>query len=193
MWLLQLLTISIRTALPLGWPHGEHHAHLIHLLLSYSLRTPGTGVADNVTVILGEEDEVQPDVVLRVVQEKRGRSQLTREKFVQGPPELVAEIAGSSRAIDLHLKKNRYAQAGITEYVVVCLEPRQLYWFDLQKQSRLPPSADGIIKSNIFPGLWIHAQGLLRLDNRSTTKALERGLQSPQHHDFVSEIAGESR
>lgn len=171
---------------PLGWSHGTHHARLIGLFDTYSIHTPGTEVGDNATVMLSEDDEVQPDVVLRTVQERGGQSKLNGKGYVEGAPELVAEVANSSKAIDLHLKKERYALAGVLEYLVVCLQPKRLYWFDLQNNKELAASVDGVFRSSVFPGLWIHANGLLRLEHELTTTALNQGLQSREHTEFIA-------
>jgi hypothetical protein len=50
---------------------------------------------------------------------------------VRGAAELLAEIAYSSVAIDLHLKKDDYQKAGVREYLVVCVrEPEyaNIWW-----------------------------------------------------------------
>jgi Uma2 family endonuclease len=173
---------------PLGWSHGKSHAAVILLLGSYSRHTPGTEVGDNATVILSEEDEVQPDVVLRTVHERGGQSRLTRKDFVKGAPELVAEVANSSKAIDLHLKKERYAMAGVLEYIVVCLKPKRIYWFDLAKNLELTAGNDGVFRSKVFPGLWIHGEGLLQLDHDLTISVLDQGLHSADHQEFVTKL-----
>lgn len=170
---------------PLGYPHGTTHVRLGHLVQSYVMETPGVEAADNATVILGDEDEVQPDLILRVISGGHSRS----AKYVEGAPELVAEIAHSSRAIDLHLKKQRYAQAGVREYIVVTLDPEKLYWFDMQNNVELSADAEGITRSAAFPGLWIHGQGLLDSDHKLTAQALTAGLQSSEHQKFVVQLA----
>lgn len=171
---------------PLGYPHGRSDSRLNYLFETYVIATPGVEAASNATVILGDEDEVQPDLVLRVANRHKGQSRAA--KYIKGAPELVAEIAHSSRAIDLHFKKERYALAGVLEYVVVSLEPKKLYWFDLQKNAELPTDVDGIIRSMVFPGLWIHAQGLLDLDHVQTTDALNSGLQSAEYKQYKTKL-----
>ncbi|HEY9867887.1 MAG TPA: Uma2 family endonuclease [Candidatus Obscuribacterales bacterium] len=173
---------------PLGWSHGTSHVSLGSLLHRYAIRTPGVEVGDNASVFLSDEDEVQPDLVLRTVQMCGGTSRLTDDDYVEGPPELVAEVASSSRAIDLHLKKERYALAGVREYIVLCLCPKQLYWFDLQRQVELKPDKNGIFRSVIFPGLWIHGEGLLQGEHELTARALDRGLRSADHKRFVCQL-----
>lgn len=176
---------------PLGYPHGTNHIRLAFLMESYVCATPGVEAADNATVILSDEDEVQPDLILRVVNRCRGRSHAT--KYVEGAPELVAEIAHSSRAIDLHLKKQRYADTGVLEYIVVVLEPARVHWFDMQKDIELSPDENGIIRSSVFPGLWIDTQGLLETDRERTRAALMTGLQSREHAQFVLKLAKPAR
>lgn len=173
---------------PLAYSHGKNHIKLAYLFETYSRATPGTEVADNVSVFLSEEDEVQPDLVLRTIQKCGGKSRLTDDDYVEGAPELVAEVANSSRAIDLHLKKERYAAAGVLEYIVLCLRPKRLHWFDLPGRQMLKPDTDGIFRSVIFPGLWIHGDGLLKFDDEVTHAALQGGLQSPEHEKFVSRL-----
>lgn len=139
---------------PPGWPHAENDAQLGHLLTHYAVLTEGLSAAHSPSVILSDNDEVQPDVVLRIKPEL-GRSKNAKGEFpyVLGAPELVAEVAHSSRAIDLHLKKDRYSLGQVPEYIILCLKPPHFYWFDLSMQDELKPCDDGIWCSRIFPGL----------------------------------------
>ncbi len=170
---------------PVSWYHSKHHIRLAFLLETYSSKTPNTELGDNATVILSEDDEVQPDLTLLIASNKGGHSRLSKNGYVEGPPELVAEIAYSSRAIDLHLKKERYAVAGVLEYIVVCLQPKKVYWFDLKEKKTLSADTDGVLRSSIFPGLWIHEQGLLQDNRRLTLKTLKQGLLSSEHAEFA--------
>ncbi|HEY9870195.1 MAG TPA: Uma2 family endonuclease [Candidatus Obscuribacterales bacterium] len=174
---------------PATYFHGSHLSHLAYLLESYSVATPGTGVAGDATLILSDEDEPQPDLMLRISEEHGGQSRISKDGYVEGAPELVAEIAYSSRAIDLHLKRERYALAGVIEYLVVCLEPERIYWFDLRSGTELQSDRKGIIRSQTFPGLWIHEDGLLKLDRDATSNALKRGLKTSEHKEFVAGLA----
>lgn len=178
---------------PLGYSHGTNHGRLGSLFDIYSIHTPGTGMADNATVMLSEEDEVQPDLILRIIEELGGKSRLTGDGYLAGAPELVAEVAHSSRAIDLHLKKERYALAGVLEYFVLCLAPKQIHWFDLDGRKELTAGRDGVFRSAVFPGLWIHAESLLQRDGELSLQVLNRGLQSPEHKEFVAELAKRKR
>lgn len=168
---------------PVSYAHGEHHSQLNHLLRMYSIGTPHVGLTDNASVFLSDEDELQPDLTLRLSEKFGGKSVLNKKGFIVGAPELVAEIAYSSRAIDLHFKKSRYKLAGVTEYIVVCLEPKRFYWFDLNAGTELEAKR-GITRSAVFPGLWLHGEALLELDDLAADDILNRGLKSQEHKRF---------
>jgi Uma2 family endonuclease len=153
-------------------------------------------------VILSSEDEVQPDGILLILPGFGGKSQFAAKRssksrtpvqYVKGPPELVAEIADTSRRIDLGKKKNRYACCGITEYIVMSVRPKRLYWFNLQTGHELKADSDGIFRSEVFPGLWIHAKALLDHDGLQSMKTLEQGLASDEHAQFVAKLAAARR
>jgi Putative restriction endonuclease len=194
----ELIAGVVHEPSPLGLPHGKMHPRLSSILDRYMINTPGVEIADNVTVILSNKDEVQPDVLLRILPDYGGQSQnvqlaslRTQSKvpYVKGAPELVAEIAHSSRDIDLHAKKDRYALAGVCEYIIVCLQPEQIYWFYLRSGQQLIADRDGIFRSIIFPGLWIHGSALLKLDGDRSMSALDEGLASHDHSQFVLKLA----
>jgi Uma2 family endonuclease len=73
--------------------HGRQHSSLSGWLVVYSASTPGVAVGDNTTVRLDLGNEPQPDVLLRIT--TGGQSHVTTDGFIEGPPELVAEVASS--------------------------------------------------------------------------------------------------
>lgn len=181
----ELIGGIVYVASPLKLPHGKFHLTLGSLFCAYETATSGTIAADNVSVFLSEEDEVQPDLVLFLRNEVGGQAIETADEYVKGAPELVAEIANSSRAIDLHRKKQSYEMAGVREYIVLSLKPLQLHWFDLNTGDRMKADERGIIRSKIFPGLWIHDEALLKRDALKLTETLAAGLKSEEHRIFA--------
>jgi hypothetical protein len=101
---------------------------------------------------------------------------------------LIAEIAVSSRAIDLHAKRDAYKDAGVVEYLVVSVESRELFWFHFPDDIRLSPDRKGVIRSKVFPGLWVHAQALLDLDSAKLREVIELGIASRAHAAFVRKL-----
>ncbi len=88
--------------------HGEPHSWILAWLGLYSAFTPGVRVADNATVRLDEDNEPQPDALLRIEPEAGGSSRLDSDDYLEGAPELIVEVAGSSVARDLHEKRRAY-------------------------------------------------------------------------------------
>lgn len=173
---------------PLKRRHGISHPFLTSLFVAYAARTSGVECGDNVTIVLAEDSEPQPDLYLRILPEYGGQSGTTEDDYVEGPPELVAEIAHSSRALDLHGKYEDYARYGVREYLVLSLEDNQLRWFDLQVDCELQVEKDGILRMRTFPGLWIHRDALLAKDHQRLMETLEQGLSSPEHGDFIKRL-----
>lgn len=180
----ELIGGIVYVASPLKRPHGTNHLPLGTLFCTYELNTPGVESGDNTTILLGGEAEPQPDLYLRLLPEHGGQSRTTPDEYVEGAPELVAEIAHSSEAIDLHAKRHDYARYGVREYLVLCLRERQLRWFDLRADRELAADADGIIRVRCFPGLWIDVEALLAKDPRMLG-VLQQGLATAEHAAFV--------
>jgi len=90
---------------PVRWSnHGEKHASLVVWLGYYRAAVPGVRVADNASVGLDDENAVQPDVTMMLEGRHGGRATITPADYVEGSPELVAEVAASSASVDTHEK-----------------------------------------------------------------------------------------
>ena len=76
----------------------------------------GEVFAGPVDVLFGEGDYLQPDIVFV----GRARAHLLSDRGVEGPPDLVVEIASPSTAErDRGIKLDRYRLFGVAEYWVV--------------------------------------------------------------------------
>jgi hypothetical protein len=180
-------------ASPARLRHGKYHTQLSGPLLLYESETPGVEAFSDATTILGEKSEPQPDLALRILPEYGGQSRTTKRGYVAGPPELLAEIAYSSRAIDLHLKKADYERAGVLEYLVLCVEEEQLHWFRLKSGRRILSDSEGIYRSRVFPGLWIDGPALLAGKSARVLQNVRSGLASPEHAAFVKRLQAAHR
>jgi Uma2 family endonuclease len=165
--------------------HGRQHAALSYWLSAYSASTPGLEVSDNATVRLDLDNEPQPDLLLRIV--PGGQSHVDPGGFIDGAPELVAEIASSSAAYDLHQKLNVYRRHGVREYIVWRVLEQGIDWFVLRDGSyeRLHTDDISVFRSEVFPGLWLDATAMIRGDMATVLKVLEKGLASGEHEVFV--------
>jgi Uma2 family endonuclease len=93
---------------PVSLEHAEPHSRIITLLGTYLGVTPGTHLADNVTIRLDLDNEAQPDASLWLDEEVGGKARATEEGYLSGSPELIVEVAASSAAYDLHEKQRVY-------------------------------------------------------------------------------------
>jgi len=177
---------------PVSWQsHGCPHVSLAGLLGYYKAFTPGVDAGDNATVRLDQHNVPQPDVTLIIREECGGRARISADDYLEGAPELVAEVAASSLNIDVNAKLRVYQRNGIAEYILRRVEEEKLDWFILASGAyqRLVPDTDGVFRSRIFPGLWIDFPALLRDDGTAGFSTLARGLASPEHAAFVQHLA----
>ncbi|HAA26656.1 MAG TPA: hypothetical protein DCE56_01950 [Cyanobacteria bacterium UBA8553] len=170
--------------------HGKPHAEIIGWLLVYEAATVGVYLADNTTVRLDADNEPQPDALLRIEPEVGGNSRISDDDYVEGTPELVAEIAASSASYDLNDKLNAYRRNGVQEYIVWQIYENRLDWFRLQegRYVALHPDEAGIIRSEIFPGLWLAVNALREGDMAGVLAVLQQGLQTAEHQAFVERL-----
>jgi len=168
--------------------HGRLHSALNGWLVVYSASTPGVGVGDNTTVRLDLDNELQPDVLLRLT--NGGQSRVAADGFIEGPPELVVEVASSSVAYDLHQKLDVYRRHGVRECIVWRTVNNAIDWFVLRDghYERLSPSEAEIYKSEIFPGLWLDTAAMLQGGLAGVLKTLGEGIASLEHEEFVQRM-----
>ncbi|GAB4372079.1 MAG: Uma2 family endonuclease [Elainellaceae cyanobacterium] len=171
-------------------PHAEPHSRLVTWLGTYAAFTPGTMSGIEPTVRLDLDNEPQPDIVLILDEAVGGQARLTQDGYLEGVPELMVEIAASSAAIDLGNKKQAYRRNRVKEYIVWKVFENELDWCQLVEGEyrSLSPDADGIIRSQMFPGLWLAVNDLLSNRMVQVLTVLQAGLQSPEHAAFVEQL-----
>ncbi len=180
--------------------HGRPHAQIMAWLGAYWIATPGVDLADNSTVYLDANNDLQPDALLRLEPAQGGRSRIIDKGYVEGPPELIVEIAGTSADYDLQDKFEIYQRCGVQEYIVWQTQEKRLDWFQARfhRDSRqlingeyvaLIPDAEGVIESRVFPGLCLAVTALLAGDWTQVSSELQTGLQTAAHGAFVERLA----
>ncbi len=157
--------------------HGQPHANIIGWLWFYAIATPKVELGDNPTVRLDLDNVPQPDAVLLI---DGGQARISEDDYVEGAPELIVEIAASSAAYDLYDKKRAYRRNGVREYLVWRVYDRQLDWFSLEagEYNLLEPDAEGVVRSQVFPGLWLATSQLLSGKMNEVLAVLQQGLNS---------------
>lgn len=169
--------------------HGAPHANIMTWLGFYKAYTNGVQIGDNCTVRLDPENEPQPDALLRI--EKGGQSLITEDGYVEGAPELIVEIAASTVSIDLHDKLKAYRRNQVKEYLVWRVDDNEIDWFRLKEEKYIKLQADekGIIESEIYPGLWLDVNSLLKGDLATVLNVLQQGINTSEHKKFAEELS----
>ena len=178
---------------PLSVEHAVMDSDVGGWLLAYRSATPGTESGHNATSLIREETP-QPDNFLRILPEYGGGSRI-EGKYLGGRPELLVEICGSSASYDLHDKLELYQAARIPEYLAVLLFEKEVRWHRLlgRRYKLLSPDRDGLLRSRVFPGLWLDSKALLEGNIQQVLARLQEGLNSPEHKRFVAKLARRKR
>jgi Uma2 family endonuclease len=167
--------------------HSEEHLNLAGIFMVYAANTLGTEAGDNGSIRVDDENMPQPDLFVRLDSRIGGQSTIDPDGYVQGIPELAAEISASSASYDLHEKRRIYEQGGIKEYIVwKTLEPGFVFFRNengVLHENEL--GTDGVFRSQTFPGLWIDALNLTNRKPAKALKTLQQGLDSSEHAEFI--------
>jgi len=169
--------------------HGEPHGNIITWLGLYAAGTPGVRLANNATVRLDLENEVQPDALLRLEPGRGGRARIAPDDYLEGAPELVVEVAASSAAYDVHAKRRVYQRSGVQEYLALQVYEQVVDWWALADgvYTSLAADAAGIWRSEQFPGLWFDAAAFWAGDLAALLRTLQAGLATVEHAAFATE------
>ncbi len=173
--------------------HSEPDSFAQGWLFNYAIATPGTKSAVNATTKLGAKDVPQPDGLLRILPGFGGQTRVEK-KILVGAPELGFEVAASSASIDANAKKDSYLDSGMREYVLWRTISGKIDWWKLENGEfvEIEPGEDGILRSEVFPGLWLDPAAMLKEDGSQMMEVLQHGLASPEHAAFVKNLAKRS-
>ena len=147
-------------------PHGKSYGLISTWIGTYAMQHPTLQVSSGGTVVLDEENVVQPDVLLFRPNDSRDGVHVGDDDYVHGPPDLVCEVAATVASIDAHAKAEAYHAAGVREYLLWRAEERRVDLFERAERRfrRIETDADGIVESRVFPCLRSDVPALLRDD-----------------------------
>lgn len=187
----ELIEGIVFMAPPISDTHSEHHDRLHHWLSLYARATPGVASRITPSLRLDNRNEYQPDCLLRIENPALGSSRVSTDGYLEGAPELVAEIAVSSADYDAHEKRQVYERLGVREYLLWRVMDARCDWLMFCDGEFVPllPRADGVTCSQSLPGLWLDLRALLAGDEKRLLTVLNRGLQSAEHAAFAKKLA----
>ncbi len=192
----ELIEGEVHMASPVRYrSHGRPHSRMTSLLTSYADATPNTDCVADVTFRMDEDNEPQPDVALFIEPEAGGQPQVAADDILEAAPELIVEVSASTVSVDLHKKLNIYRRNGVREYLVWRVLDQAFDWFywDAGQYIRQQPDAKGILRSRVFPGLWLNVKALLKGEAKQVWDTLQQGLASKEHAAFVKQLKAKRR
>jgi hypothetical protein len=169
---------------------AKARAEIVGWLGRYTVNTPRTTVGVKPSLRLDLDNKPQPVAVLIIEPSFGGRVRFSEDDILEGSPELVVEVAASSTAIDLGDKKRAYRRSGVQEYIVWQVYDQKIDWFQLQDGDyvSLAPDEQGVVHSQVFPGLWLNVEAMLQGDMRSVLAVLQMGIDTKTHQAFVQQL-----
>ena len=170
--------------------HSVPHQRINTWVGVYCAETPGVLAGDNGTLRLDNDNEPQPDISVWIDETLGGQATVSDDDYLEGAPELLVEVAASTAAYDLHDKFHAYRRNGIQEYLVLQVYERQAVWYRWQEgaYSPLAPDEQGVLRSQIFPGLWLDPARFWAGDLAGVLAVLRQGLASAEHATFVQTL-----
>jgi Uma2 family endonuclease len=171
--------------------HAEPHSDLIAWLNVYRARTRGLRIGTSATTKLDLDNDFQPDVILLIPRALGGQAEVDANGYVAGSPELAAEVSASTASMDMQTKKNVYRRNGVREYLVWKVMDEEIVWFVLQGSEYvlMIPDAAGIVRSTVYPGLWLDVPAMLEGNLERVLEVLQQGLATPEHAEFARDLA----
>jgi Uma2 family endonuclease len=186
----ELIDGVVHVPSPVSREHGNLDSLIHWWLVHYAHATPGcTGGSNSTWLML--DSAPQPDAYLRILPSHGGQSG-DEKRFCTGAPELAVEVCLTSTEVDFGPKRKLYQRAGVREYITIETFGNRLIWRMLDENGvyisqEVPP--DGILRSQVFPGLWLDVAAFWADDGAKMLAALNAGLASEDHQKFVARLA----
>ena len=179
---------------PLSDIHSDFQSRLNGWLIFYEQATPGCTARSSGTWLMSKESVPQPDLSLRILAENGGQSRLEGE-YPAGAPELIVEISHTTSSRDLGVKFRLYQRSGVCEHLIVRPKRRQVIWQELIEGGyrEIPAGQDGILRSRVFPGLWLDTAALWKRDFAGLAAAVQQGLETGEHAEFLRKLGSAKR
>ncbi len=174
---------------PVGLAHGSLSSRVIFWIAYYAQATAGCEAGSRTTWLM-LDSVPQPDVYLRISPAHGGQSR-NEGLYCGGAPGLVAETCETCTEVDFGPKMRLYQRAGVREYITFEALVRRMTWRVLgdgvYMLKETPP--DGILRSEVFPGLWLDVEAFWAEDRAKVGAVAEAGLAWEEHRLFVERLA----
>lgn len=148
-------------------------------------------IADNATIRLDIDNEPQPDAILFIRPELGGSARIDAYDYINGSPEFVAEVSSTTIAYDRGPKLRTFLRHEIPEYLIWRVPNDLFEWYvfdgtDYQLQN---PDSSGILRSQVFPGLWLDTKAMLAGDLARLMDCVREGIATKDHQRFLAKYS----
>jgi len=185
----ELIDGVVYVSSPVSLDHGRLDSRIIWWLSHYAQATPGSDSGNNSTWLMSGSAP-QPDAYLCILPSHGGQSR-NKGPLGAGAPELAVEICVTSTEVDFGPKLALYQRAGVQEYITVEAFGQRIVWRVIENDAYVAqtPPPHGILRSQVFPGLWLDAAAFWANDRPTMLAALNAGLASEDHQRFIERLA----
>ena len=185
----ELIDGIVRVNGPVKATHSRALSCLALWLVRYEMETPGVISCGPASIRLDEFNMPLSDSLLMIDPKRGGRCRISDDDLVEGGPELICEVTNDSRSFDLHAKFKLYERHAVQEYLVWRTLDREIDWFQLcnGRFQRIVPN-EGLLKSQVFPGLWLRPDELIQDRLRFVRLTVQQGASSAEHRDFIQRL-----
>lgn len=98
--------------------------------------------------------------------------------------------SASSASYDMNAKLNVYRRSGVQEYIVWQIYENQILWYQLVEgqYEQLESNSEGIVESQIFPGLILPLEDMQSRDIAEVLAQLQTRLGSAAHKAYIQKL-----
>ncbi len=178
--------------------HSAPHFDIIGWLAYYRFATPGIRGGDNGTFRLDPKTCLNPTSFLLILPAHGGQARIGADKYVAGCPRTGRGGRFQSASAMTSMRSSKSIDGnGAREYIVWRVEDRAdrlVHRSATVDYDRLPPGEDGVLRSEVFPGLWLDPDALIRgrPGRRLPGRPAWHGA-SREHAEFVARLRDAAR
>ena len=185
----ELIDGVVYVSSPVSLTHGDFHAQIIGFLLQYANATRGCAARLETSWLMSHDSVPQPDAALRILSQYGGQSKV-EGNYPSGAPELIVEVSHTTNTKDTGAKLHLYERNGVQEYVIFRPQKQRIAWRALVngKYQEIERDSDGLFRSRVFPGLWLHPEALWNGDFAELAATVQKGIATAEHAAFVTKL-----
>ena len=168
---------------------SEARFDLIGWCAYYTAYTPGLKGSAHGHIRFDEQNILQPTATVFVNPVLGGQVRISADDYLEGVPEWILEVGFDSLA-RICQKLGVYQDHGVREVLIAHLAKQSFYRFGAQdgRFELLETSCEGILRSEVYPGLWLDPVAMLTGNMPRVFEVVRQGLASPEHAAFVEQL-----